>query len=176
MLSLRSAGLPGDSPVSQQLVEQCSREHDPSRSFPPRVSLSAPLQEHECRRVAPPAAVESTATRQLDFVFASASLAEQITVRALSAIDEWDGSDQCPNCHRRRALSTSRPRPGPVSRRRRRRPSWRSGRLPAGSCHWLRACVDSSLDGPLGWWASASPSTASPSPDPESTSATHVMR
>jgi len=37
----------------------------------------------------------ATATRQLDFVFASESLAEQIAVRALNAPEEWGPSDHC---------------------------------------------------------------------------------
>ena len=35
------------------------------------------------------------ATRQLDFVFASASIAEQVTVRALNDPDQWGSSDHC---------------------------------------------------------------------------------
>jgi len=37
----------------------------------------------------------STATRQLDFVFASNSLAEGVKVRALNEPDEWGPSDHC---------------------------------------------------------------------------------
>jgi hypothetical protein len=36
-----------------------------------------------------------TATRQLDFVFASRSLADAVSVRALNAVDEWGRSDHC---------------------------------------------------------------------------------
>jgi exonuclease III len=36
-----------------------------------------------------------TATRQLDFVFVSRSLAGGVTVRALNGIDEWGPSDHC---------------------------------------------------------------------------------
>ena len=36
-----------------------------------------------------------TATRQLDFVFASASLAEQVRVRALNEAAHWGPSDHC---------------------------------------------------------------------------------
>ena len=35
------------------------------------------------------------ATRQLDFVFASYGLAEQISVRALNEVDDWGPSDHC---------------------------------------------------------------------------------
>ena len=37
----------------------------------------------------------ATATRQLDFVFASADLASQVDVRALNTIDGWGSSDHC---------------------------------------------------------------------------------
>jgi hypothetical protein len=37
----------------------------------------------------------ATATRQLDFVFASASLAEQVRVRALNEAAHWGPSDHC---------------------------------------------------------------------------------
>jgi hypothetical protein len=37
----------------------------------------------------------ATATRQLDFVFASRSLADAVSVRALNALDEWGQSDHC---------------------------------------------------------------------------------
>jgi endonuclease/exonuclease/phosphatase family metal-dependent hydrolase len=36
-----------------------------------------------------------TATRQLDFVFASRSLAEDVTVKALNDPEEWGPSDHC---------------------------------------------------------------------------------
>ena len=36
-----------------------------------------------------------TATRQLDFVFASKSLASSVTVRALNEPDRWGPSDHC---------------------------------------------------------------------------------
>lgn len=35
------------------------------------------------------------ATRQLDFVFASSNIAEQVHVKALNEVDEWGGSDHC---------------------------------------------------------------------------------
>lgn len=37
----------------------------------------------------------TTATRQLDFVFASNSLAEQVNVRAINEADQWGPSDHC---------------------------------------------------------------------------------
>ena len=37
----------------------------------------------------------ASATRQLDFVFASEALAERITVRALNGEEEWGPSDHC---------------------------------------------------------------------------------
>jgi hypothetical protein len=37
----------------------------------------------------------STATRQLDLVFASTGLAERVRVRALSEPDDWGPSDHC---------------------------------------------------------------------------------
>jgi hypothetical protein len=37
----------------------------------------------------------ATATRQLDFVFASRSIADRILVRAMNAVDDWGPSDHC---------------------------------------------------------------------------------
>jgi hypothetical protein len=37
----------------------------------------------------------ATATRQLDFVFASRALVDSTTVRALNQVDEWGPSDHC---------------------------------------------------------------------------------
>ena len=37
----------------------------------------------------------STGQRQLDFVFASESIADSLTVRALNTEDEWGPSDHC---------------------------------------------------------------------------------
>jgi Endonuclease/Exonuclease/phosphatase family len=37
----------------------------------------------------------ATATRQLDFVFASSSIADRTCVRALNAVDNWGASDHC---------------------------------------------------------------------------------
>jgi hypothetical protein len=35
------------------------------------------------------------ATRQLDFVFASMDIADQVRVRALNEVNEWGNSDHC---------------------------------------------------------------------------------
>jgi hypothetical protein len=35
------------------------------------------------------------ATRQLDFVFASRDIADQVRVRALNGVNEWGDSDHC---------------------------------------------------------------------------------
>jgi endonuclease/exonuclease/phosphatase family metal-dependent hydrolase len=37
----------------------------------------------------------STATRQLDFVFASNAIAKHVHVRPLNAVDDWGSSDHC---------------------------------------------------------------------------------
>jgi exonuclease III len=37
----------------------------------------------------------ATATRQLDFVFASAGIADRVSTRALNDVGEWGGSDHC---------------------------------------------------------------------------------
>jgi hypothetical protein len=39
--------------------------------------------------------IPATATRQLDFVFASRSFADAVSVRALNPLDEWSPSDHC---------------------------------------------------------------------------------
>ncbi len=54
----------------------------------PRDSLNVPTYHHS--RQTP-----QTATRQLDFVFASDSLAEQVTVTALNQPTHWGSSDHC---------------------------------------------------------------------------------
>jgi hypothetical protein len=37
----------------------------------------------------------ATASRQLDFVFASDSIADRVMVKALNGIEEWGPSDHC---------------------------------------------------------------------------------
>jgi exonuclease III len=54
----------------------------------PTDSLCVPTFHHSRQKPA-------TATRQLDFVFASTSLADRIEVRALNTPEEWGPSDHC---------------------------------------------------------------------------------
>ncbi len=64
------------------------REAEPWPVELPRDSLNVPTYHHS--RQTP-----QTATRQLDFVFASDSLAEQVTVTALNQPTHWGSSDHC---------------------------------------------------------------------------------
>jgi hypothetical protein len=64
------------------------RQAEPWPAELPSDSLCVPTFHHS--RQTP-----STATRQLDFVFASASLVDRIQVRALNHPDEWGPSDHC---------------------------------------------------------------------------------
>ena len=61
---------------------------DPWPDELPRESLCVPTFHHS--RQTP-----TTATRQLDFVFASESLTEDVQVRALNGPEEWGPSDHC---------------------------------------------------------------------------------
>lgn len=54
----------------------------------PRESLNVPTFHHNRQTPA-------TATRQLDFVFASHDIKDRITTRALNGVDEWGPSDHC---------------------------------------------------------------------------------
>jgi hypothetical protein len=54
----------------------------------PRDSLKVPTFYHSRQTPA-------TATRQLDFVFATENIADQVTVRAINAVEEWAPSDHC---------------------------------------------------------------------------------
>jgi len=54
----------------------------------PRDSRCVPTFHHSRQTPA-------TSTRQLDFVFASQSIADSVSVRALNAPDEWGASDHC---------------------------------------------------------------------------------
>ena len=54
----------------------------------PRNSLNVPTYYHSSQKPA-------TATRQLDFVFASESIVDSVMVRALNHPDEWGPSDHC---------------------------------------------------------------------------------
>lgn len=64
------------------------RRADPWPSELPRGSLCVPTFHHSQQR-------PETATRQLDFVFASNSLAERVKVRALNTPEAWGPSDHC---------------------------------------------------------------------------------
>ena len=64
------------------------RQADPWPGELPKDSLNVPTYHHS--RQTP-----TTATRQLDFVFASESLADSISVRALNSPEEWGLSDHC---------------------------------------------------------------------------------
>jgi hypothetical protein len=54
----------------------------------PKESKNVPTFHHSRQTAA-------TATRQLDFVFASESIADRISVRAMNGIEEWGPSDHC---------------------------------------------------------------------------------
>jgi exonuclease III len=64
------------------------RQAEPWPDELPTESLCVPTFHHNRQTPA-------TATRQLDFVFASRSLADRVSVRALNAPDEWGASDHC---------------------------------------------------------------------------------
>ncbi len=64
------------------------RQADPWPGELPRDSRNVPTFHHS--RQSP-----ETATRQLDYVFASTELADSIAVRALNAPEEWGPSDHC---------------------------------------------------------------------------------
>jgi hypothetical protein len=64
------------------------RQGDPWPDELPRDGMNVPTF-HTNRQTA------ASATRQLDFVFASPSIAHRINVRALNGVDEWGPSDHC---------------------------------------------------------------------------------
>jgi hypothetical protein len=64
------------------------RQAEPWPDELPRDSVNVPT--FHTSRNAP-----ATATRQLDFVFASGSIADHVTARALNEIEEWGPSDHC---------------------------------------------------------------------------------
>ena len=64
------------------------RQAEPRPSELPKDSLNVPTYHH-------PRQTPATAERQLDFVFASESLADSISVRALNSPEEWGPSDHC---------------------------------------------------------------------------------
>jgi endonuclease/exonuclease/phosphatase family metal-dependent hydrolase len=64
------------------------RQADPWPKELPVESLNVPT--FHTNRQSP-----ATATRQLDFVFASESIADRVKVRALNSVEEWGPSDHC---------------------------------------------------------------------------------
>jgi hypothetical protein len=64
------------------------RQADPWPSELPEGSKNVPMF-HSTQQT------PATATRQLDFVFASESIADRVQVRALNEIAEWGPSDHC---------------------------------------------------------------------------------
>lgn len=64
------------------------RQADPWPDELPRDSRNVPTFHHTKQR-------PETATRQLDYVFASRNLAGSLRVRALNAVEEWGPSDHC---------------------------------------------------------------------------------
>jgi endonuclease/exonuclease/phosphatase family protein len=64
------------------------RQAEPWPDELPKSSRCVPTFHHNRQTPA-------TATRQLDFVFASRSLEDRVSVRALNEPDEWGGSDHC---------------------------------------------------------------------------------
>ena len=62
------------------------RQADPWPDELPRESLNVPTHYSDA---------PATATRQLDFVFASKALADSLSVRALNEPDQWGPSDHC---------------------------------------------------------------------------------
>ncbi len=64
------------------------RQADPWPEELPEDSLNVPTFYHS--RQSP-----ETASRQLDFVFASESIADRVTVKALNSSEEWGPSDHC---------------------------------------------------------------------------------
>lgn len=64
------------------------RQADPWPDELPRDSLNVPTY-HTSRQT------PTTATRQLDFVFASDGLSDSLTVRALNSPEHWGPSDHC---------------------------------------------------------------------------------
>jgi hypothetical protein len=64
------------------------RQADPWPEELPVDSKNVPTFHHS-------QATPATASRQLDFVFASQSIADKVKVRALNSVDEWGPSDHC---------------------------------------------------------------------------------
>ena len=64
------------------------RQADPWPAELPPTSRNVPTYHSNCQTPA-------TATRQLDFVFASKSMADAVRVRALNEVEHWGPSDHC---------------------------------------------------------------------------------
>ncbi len=64
------------------------RQAEPWPKELPEDSLNVPTFHHNQQSPA-------TASRQLDFVFASESIADSVSVKALNSVDEWGPSDHC---------------------------------------------------------------------------------
>ena len=64
------------------------RQADPWSEELPEDSLNVPTYHHNRQTPA-------TASRQLDFVFASESIADRVKVKALNSVEEWGPSDHC---------------------------------------------------------------------------------
>lgn len=80
---MAALGLPFAGPQSPN-----GRQAEPWPDELPRDSRNVPTYHHNRQTPA-------TATRQLDFVFASASLHEAIRVHAMNGVDQWGPSDHC---------------------------------------------------------------------------------
>jgi len=64
------------------------RQAEPWPGELPEVSFNVPTFHSNSQTPA-------TASRQLDFVFASESIADRVTVKALNSVEEWGPSDHC---------------------------------------------------------------------------------
>ena len=64
------------------------RQAEPWPEELPEDSLNVPTYHHNQQTLA-------TASRQLDFVFASESIADRVSVKALNSVEEWGPSDHC---------------------------------------------------------------------------------
>ncbi len=80
---MEALGLPFAGPQCPNGSQACPWPHEL-----PRESKNVPTYRYNRK-------VPNTATRQLDFVFASKSLSESVSVRALNDADQWGPSDHC---------------------------------------------------------------------------------
>lgn len=74
--------------ASREGERSVGRQADPWPDELPRESLNVPTYHTNRQKPA-------TATRQLDFVFASAEIANRVSVRAMNQPEEWGDSDHC---------------------------------------------------------------------------------